>query len=592
LKANYLFFLRDAIELCVHMLLAQERINTLRKELRAAEEHVESERARIAGLRTLVLEAAESANTEGPESMSKRAVDRVIEGSKQAIATTLVELEANLTANRAAIAAKDRQERDGCLDAFGKHIALHQPHEGEWRLSAKLDDTGHYEARTSGRAPYGAVWNCAIELTPAHPMSKLTRVGDLVTQIELSLPEVNAWQKKNPKRRPQRIDGFNIEELVSTGENCNLALRATPRGPFGIDIEFRGNEVRAVSVGARDAFDVELDEDARQRILMLRNKLVDALTTHAGVRRRVVSASLDDAPLADADDLATVVKRVINGAAPMVRQIRAHSLSPRELVIRRLLDDNERVEIFVSTAELVEKLGRVPRALRALFEPLGLEWQRARTPLPGEIYVEPERELAERPDRSQAEPPREPSVIVEASPDDEPDEPVIEVMREGPGPSDEKHGVPTAEVPLRDSQPLPLPASASQMIPLVDVPKTPPGRSMPATIEIDARDRQSLATTVKRIVGVARDGDTQLAFQAYASLFDDSGFASQRAQDQRQVLKLMVMAKSVPPPSQPVVNAYRSALARLQALVDGGNDPADQEMLGVCKRVLASLDTD
>jgi hypothetical protein len=573
LKSNYLFYVRDAIELCVHLLLAQQRINELREDLRGVEAHAESERARIAGLRELVLDAADSANTDGADSMSRRAVDRVIEVSKLAIANTIAELEARLAANRAGIAAKDREERDGCLDAFGKYIALHQVHDGDWRLAARLDDTGHYEAETSGRAPYGAVWKCAIELAGTHPMAKNLKVGDLVTQIELALPEGSAWQKKNPKRRLQRIDSFSIEELETNGENTGLALRATPRAPFGIDVAFRGNEVRAFSAGARDPFDIELDEDSRQRILTLRNRCLDALTTHPGVRRRVVSATLDDAPLAEADDLATVAKRLIDAAAPIVQQIRAHSLSPRELVIRRLLDDNERVEIFVSTADLLEKLGRLPRPLRALFEPLGLEWQRARTPLPGEIYVEPPREVAERPVV-------EPAVSADA--------------------------VPKETVPLRDSQPLPLPSASQAMPPIQEeqasaagsidaalqrasVAEPEPARR-PASIEIDARDRQALAATVKRIVGAARDGGTQLAFQAYSALFEDEDFARQRVQDQRQVLKLVVMAKSVPARSEPVVQAYRSALARLQALVTDGNDPGDQEMLGVCMRVLASLE--
>jgi len=115
---------------------------------------------------------------------------------------------------------------------------------------------------------------------------------------------------------------------------------------------------------------------------------------------------------------------------------------------------------------------------------------------------------------------------------------------------------------------------------------------MHQTIEIDATNRQALAATVKRIIGAAREGSTQLAFQAYAALFEDDQFAVQRPQDQRQVLKLLVMAKTMPPPSYPVIQAYRSALARLHALAAVTNDPLDQEMIGVCERVLSSLDPD
>jgi hypothetical protein len=69
-------------------------------------------------------------------------------------------------------------------------------------------------------------------------------------------------------------------------------------------------------------------------------------------------------------------------------------------------------------------------------------------------------------------------------------------------------------------------------------------------------------------------------------LFEDTAFAQQRPQDQRQVLKLMVMSKTPPPPSEPVIHAYKSALARLKALVVETNDPADSEMIGLCQHLL------
>ena len=590
LQSNYLFFVRDAMEFCVHLLLAQERIASLREQLRVREQHGDSERARIEGLRVLVLDAAGGANTDGPASMSKLAVDRVIELSGQAIATTLTDLETKLAAERAEIARQDREERDGCNDAFAKYIALHEVHEGEWRLSAKLGETGHYEAETSGRAPFGAAWRCALELQGTHPMANGIRVGDLVTLVEVSLPEGSGWQKRNPKRRPQRIDGFSIDELMTNGENTGIALRATPRSPIGIDVEISGNAVRAFSAGARDPFDIELDDDTRQRFLTLRSKLIDALTIHPGVRRRVITAMFDDAPFAEADDLVTIAKRVIDGVAPIVKEIRAHSLTPHELVIRRLLDDNSRVEIFVSKAELLEKLGRLPRNLRSIFEPLGLEWQRAQTPPPGAIYVEPPR--APPPERPvpEDEPPPAPAAQ-HAWDTSEQSVPAREAER--PAPAIEHDAVPTPSAIAAFGLPSAIDSAVQQASIIIDpelaeIEAPPQHRG----IEIDASDRQALAATVKRIVGAAREGATQLAFQAYAALFEDDNFARQRPQDQRQVLKLLVMAKSIPPPTQPVIHAYRTALDRLRVLAEVTNDPVDSEMLGVCLRMLARFDAD
>ena len=70
LQSNYLAFVRDAMEFCVHLLLAQERITTLREERNALDRYTEAERARIIGLKALVIDAANEANHDGAESLS------------------------------------------------------------------------------------------------------------------------------------------------------------------------------------------------------------------------------------------------------------------------------------------------------------------------------------------------------------------------------------------------------------------------------------------------------------------------------------------------------------------------------------------
>jgi hypothetical protein len=88
------------------------------------------------------------------------------------------------------------------------------------------------------------------------------------------------------------------------------------------------------------------------------------------------------------------------------------------------------------------------------------------------------------------------------------------------------------------------------------------------------------------LVRCAKDGRTKDAYKAYSALFSDASFARQRSQDQRQVLKLMVLAKSTPAPNDEVTSAYQSALARLKALATETDDPLDHEMIAVCEQRL------
>jgi hypothetical protein len=570
LQSNFLAFLRDALGFCVHLLQAQERITGLRADGRALDTAAEAERARIAGLRALVLEAAESANTDGPDSASYRAVARVKAAAEQGISTTLAEVASKLAAEHAHLAAKERTERDGCLDALGEFLAGHEPHEGASKVAVQLGDTGGYAGECSATTSYGIDWTCALEFSAGHAMAGLMKVGDAMPQMELSLPEAGGWLKKG-KVKPQRVDQYSVDAFSSGAHEARIALRATPRAPLGLDIVIVDNTVQILRAGAKDVRDAgcEVTSDDATKLLALRDKLLETVTAGSGLRRRVVSATIDDKPLGDVPDLNVVVERVIEFAAPIANEIQAHSLSPYELVIRRLLGNDRREEVFVTSASLLDKLTPLTADQRAVFAPLNLKRVRPRTPVPGEEQDEEPgivrtRIRAITPVAFAAHPPpsaHAPAVLVEPEPDPAPraaatvTSPPINVDSEPSGPN----GTPAAG----DSV------------------------SGDGGVAIDATTKDALAATVKRIVGAARAGRTVEAFEAYAALFEDPDFAQQRPQDQRQVLKLMVMAKTPPPPSPMVVEALRSALSRLKALSTESADPVDAEMMQVCQGLLA-----
>src|SRR5262249_27064398 len=87
-----------------------------------------------------------------------------------------------------------------------------------------------------------------------------------------------------------------------------------------------------------------------------------------------------------------------------------------------------------------------------------------------------------------------------------------------------------------------------------------------------------LATTLKRIFNIARSGRAADAYKKFAELFSSPAFADYEPDEQREALRLMVHAKSSPK-SEPLLEAHRSALARLEALVAAKATPADYEML-------------
>jgi len=94
--------------------------------------------------------------------------------------------------------------------------------------------------------------------------------------------------------------------------------------------------------------------------------------------------------------------------------------------------------------------------------------------------------------------------------------------------------------------------------------------------------KEALKEALKTIMGKARDGDVEGSYDGYGALFGDPIFAANTPQDQRQVLKLFILAKRGGQPSEKLIAAHRAAIPALTELVSSHNEPEDYEMLGVC----------
>lgn len=98
---------------------------------------------------------------------------------------------------------------------------------------------------------------------------------------------------------------------------------------------------------------------------------------------------------------------------------------------------------------------------------------------------------------------------------------------------------------------------------------------------------EELVRSVKDIVGRAKHGNLEGAYQGYRDLFQSPAFASYRVEDQRQALQLMVLMKGAPKPtSAAMLEAHRAALSLLTGLVASHGEPSDHELLGICHVVL------
>ncbi len=104
-------------------------------------------------------------------------------------------------------------------------------------------------------------------------------------------------------------------------------------------------------------------------------------------------------------------------------------------------------------------------------------------------------------------------------------------------------------------------------------------------------NKEELVTEVKKAVKLWRDGKLDEAYAVYRDIFAKPDFGQHRPEDQRNALRLMVLAKGAPPvekASEIMKDAHRAAVSSLTDLVSNHGDPSDHEMLGVCHLMIGN----
>lgn len=100
--------------------------------------------------------------------------------------------------------------------------------------------------------------------------------------------------------------------------------------------------------------------------------------------------------------------------------------------------------------------------------------------------------------------------------------------------------------------------------------------------------KEALVNAVKQIMAQNRSGDVEGSYDGYGKLYASPEFAANKPEDQRQALKLLILAKRHGNPSQRLIEAHRAAIPALTELVSTLNEPEDYEMLGICHLLIGN----
>jgi hypothetical protein len=378
LKTDFIAFLRDTFDFSVQVLLCDARLTDATQQ---AAHLADATEADVGNAETFSNELARSLDRIGvglPESIAARCAAKV----RQSV-TDIVRIEIE-AARATAQAAKGRAvhaalaERESCLRAFETLVLRHTLPESTPATKLTLENLGTYTAHASAATAYGLAWVVALEIPASHPFARVLRLDRLVERLEIGAPEESGWLHKEVKVRPQRFDRLHLVELALYPAETRLKLRASPEGGgIGFDVTFHNDEARAIDLrrvqesgSSPDAYHVTGDDAAK--LESMRNDLTAMAHDLGAHKKSLVRASLDETPLQEVESPRVLVERLLGDIAPTVQQIARRTLSPGELVLKRLVKDNQREEVFLSRAELERKLDALPHALRRVFDPLEL----------------------------------------------------------------------------------------------------------------------------------------------------------------------------------------------------------------------------
>jgi hypothetical protein len=523
LKSNFLEFLRDAIDFSVAALKSDQRIDKARARIEALKVEAARHSADLEAFVTTVTGAIESAPKEA-DSPTMQCATHLESLSRDALATFKNVIAGKLQADIAQAEAEERAARQASLAALGALLAPHDPPDSTSSSKIALNDAGVYEGASEGSSPLGLSWSMSLSAPAGHAWSEPVRLGKYVPGFEVPMPQVvSGWLGKGVKVMPAKLDGFIVTEFSDTGTTANIGLRSDTDASvaFQLEIQPKLPAVKMTRLGGAAAADlpaeVELKPEEVQRLIELPAKLN---ASSAGfVAGELSVATVDDQPFRELPTFRSFVERLMTMMAPVTRIISERSLMPTELVIRKLLGNDRREEIFVAKAVLREKYASLPEEQRALFTPLGLEPSPRTTDLPAGISVRAE--LA----------------------------------------------------PSRPPPPMPVPTANTVVV------STPPTS--------DASKTEGIKPSMRKIIALAKGGDTDGAYREYATLFRSSVFTHSKTEEQRASLRFFLLGKLPTEASPSLQDAYRAALPATEHLLTQAKEPGDYELLGVCQNLLA-----
>jgi hypothetical protein len=389
---NFIELLRHAIDCGVALLQAQHEILTAVDRTNSVDALRKKERGRLEAMSDALRLTMTAFNSSKSERL-RRAAQCILEEGRAIIESELGELEGVTSGQMSSTRAAVENARDSAYRAVESFILKNDVPPSTVSLRLLAAEVG-YTAQAHVKAPFGVEAVFALAIPAAHDWGRHRRVAELSAGTEVHVPMATGFFSKRVEVQSVKLDRLVITEVAIAPERSLITLRRQPRAGDGFLLEVATDEgeprpmLRRLGADGTPTSDPLLEMDGEDAVHLIRlwTRVVETTRDVAYRRQVMTSASFDGKPLTEIERPRDLCERMVMVLAPVVQEIARRSGAPGELVLRRDLGQGRREEIYITKAELHEKVMMLPESLRGVFDAFELsEGPRSpRAPSPSE----------------------------------------------------------------------------------------------------------------------------------------------------------------------------------------------------------------
>jgi hypothetical protein len=374
---DYIDLSRLAVDCAVQLMSAQHAIAT---SLERAETLGQERRLEVGRINAMAqaVEVALDAFVRA-DAAPDRVAQRMLECAKGTASSELATLEhhaAEEAAHIRNIVTRSGESAQRALEAF---LLRHDLPGTDLSLSWSAAGEQSYSATVTVKTPFGVQAVFSLGIPGDHLWSRSRRVADLASGLEVYFPQPAGWLSKRVAMAPLKLDRLYLSLVKLEATSAELRLRKNPSSGPGYRVIITLQEERRVMIQPLaeegepevDA-PIALEGSDSAQMLSFCARVIESTVDLSNMRRSMVSVEYEGQPLNDAQWPEAVAHRLIMQLAPVVNEIAARSGAPGELVLRREVGGGRREEVYVTKAELYEKVLVLPPTRRVGFEQLGL----------------------------------------------------------------------------------------------------------------------------------------------------------------------------------------------------------------------------